>query len=456
MLRTSQNLLVIILALASLPAGSEGIRAEPLTLYANATLIDGTGSPPRPHQDILVRGERIIAIASRGQIADVHVRNARRIDLSGQFIMPGLIDSHVHLATPPDPAKAMARLSRAVYGGVTAVRDMADDLRSVAELARAARAGEIASPDIVFAAVMAGPSFFADARAAAVSAGYIPGTAPWMQAVDNRTDLREAVAIARGTGASAIKIYADLDGPQVNAIASEARRQHMHVWAHGAVFPASPAEIVAARPEVVSHICYLAYELEPVMPAAYERRIAVSPALPKGDDDPVIGRLYEAMRRQGTIIDATGSLFVRAEAQRRTLPQRRPLRCNASQTIRLTRQAVRAGVPISTGTDYETDLSSLWPEVHDELFYLTRDVGMKPLEVIRAATLVGAQAAGQIDEMGTVASGKLANFIVLSQDPSIDIGNIRAIIMTVKRGRPYRRADYRPASRAKIADQIAE
>src|SRR5262245_32970826 len=111
------------------------VATEPeATLYTGATLIDGTGAPPRPNQDILVRGERIVAIAAHGASA---AGDAKRVDLSGRFVIPGLIDSHVHLATPPDRAQAEAILRRDLYGGVTAVRDMADDLRAVAELTRA-------------------------------------------------------------------------------------------------------------------------------------------------------------------------------------------------------------------------------------------------------------------------------------------------------------------------------
>ena len=66
--------------------------------------------------------------------------------------------------------------------------------------------GEIAGPDIYYAALMAGPGFFSDQRAAQVSAGGVPGHVPWMQAITDDTDLRLAVAQARGTYASAIKL----------------------------------------------------------------------------------------------------------------------------------------------------------------------------------------------------------------------------------------------------------
>ena len=422
-----------------------------LTLYADATVIDGTGAPAHPHQDILVRGERIVAIAPHGAIAEGAA--ARQVDLAGRYVIPGLIDSHVHLATPPNNIRARALLRRNLFGGVTAVRDMADDLRPIGELSREALTGEIPAPDIYYAALMAGPPFFQDKRVLAVSVGAKPGTAPWMQAIDDATDLRTAVTLARGTSATAIKIYADLPPRLVKAITEEAHRQNIRVWAHSAVFPTRPADVIAAGPDTVSHVCYLAYQREPVMLVAYEDHTPVNEALlAKQGDDPVISGLYREMLKRGTILDATGSLFVRYDAERKVHPERRPLRCTGPATTRLTQQAWRAGVPISTGTDHSYGADQQWPEVHDELFFLARDVGMPPLQVIRSATLIGAEAAGQVRDMGSIEQGKLANFVVLTRDPLADIANIRTIEMTVKRGRAYPRGDYRPATKAELGE----
>jgi len=409
-------------------------------LYSNATVIDGTGADPRPAQDILVSGERIVATGPHGSLA-AQAGDAATVDLTGRYVIPGLIDTHVHLATPPDRARALALLRRQLYGGVTAVRDMADDLRAVGDLARASLVGEIPAPDIYYAALMAGPPFFADERVLAVSRGFPAGTAPWMQAIDDATDLPRAVTLARGTSASAIKIYADLPAERVRAITAEAHRQHIMVWAHSDVFPARPAEVIDAGVDVVSHICYLAYEAQPRNLSRYEDHTPVDEArlAPRGDD-PVMGRLFAAMLARGTIVDATGSLFVIEEPKRRAAGN--PLRCTGATTIRLTRQAWQAGVPISTGTDFTNPASDPWPAVHAEIRYLAHDVGMPPLAVIHAATLVGARAAGQARDMGSIEPGKLANFVVLDADPVADIDNIERIEMTVKRGRAYRRADY--------------
>jgi cytosine/adenosine deaminase-related metal-dependent hydrolase len=190
MVRVLLSLCLILLPSSAL-AGEAAV-----TVYRNVTVIDGLGGPPRPGQDLLIQGERILAIRPTGQ----PVPEGARVETGqGRYVLPGLIDSHEHLATPPNRPFAEAQMRRDLYGGVTSVRDMADDLRQVADLARAARIGEIAGPDIHYAALMAGPSFFEDPRTHAVTQGAVAGKAAWMQSIDETTDLPMAIALARST-----------------------------------------------------------------------------------------------------------------------------------------------------------------------------------------------------------------------------------------------------------------
>lgn len=437
----------ILSLLVSLAAFTPAFAAEPQpVLYSGATIVDGTGAPPRAGQDLLVKGERIIAMGPVGSLnARGDAAGARRVALNGRTIIPGIVDSHVHLATPPNRVKAEAVLRRNLYGGVTMVRDMADDLRSVGELARASRVGEIPAPDIYYAAIMAGPSFFDDPRVSAASQGVKLGTAPWMQSIDEKTDLAEAITLVRGTSATAIKIYANLPPHLVAAITKEAQRQGVMVWAHSAIFPTRPAEGIAAGVDSVSHICYLAYQAEPGVHASYQDRTPVDEKYLR-PDDPVMAGLFREMLEKTILIDATGSLFVREEGPRRADPNGKPLRCTGKAVIELTKQAHAMGVPISTGTDFGLPASDLWPEVHEELLFLARDVGMKPIDVIRAATLNGAIAAGQQKDRGSLEAGKVADFVVLTKDPLADIANIRSVEMVVKRGREYPRSAYKPVT----------
>ncbi|MFC1418070.1 amidohydrolase family protein [Streptacidiphilus cavernicola] len=422
--------------------------AGALAVYRGATLLDGTGGPARPATTIVVAGQTIRTVGPDAEVPDVP--GAEVFELGGRFVVPGLIDSHQHLATPPNRALAESVLRRHVYSGVTAIRDMADDLRQVGDLARATRVGEIPGPDIHYAALMAGPDFFDDPRTWQVSQGEIPGTVPWMQAVTEQTDLSLAVALARGTHATAIKVYADLPGSLVAAIAAEARRQGIQVWAHGAVFPAGPGEVVAAGVDAVSHVTLLVHEAAEQPLTSYKDKPPIDYArFAEGGDDARLGALFQSMLEHGTVLDATACMWVWMEEQAEDDAGRARARLQDGLSARLTAQAYRAGVPISTGTDYETEPEHPYPALFDELTYLVRRCGIPAEQVIRSATLVGAMSMGAEAAMGTVESGKLANFAVLARDPLADIDNLRSIECTVKRGRRFERADYQAEHDAK-------
>ncbi len=412
------------------------------TIYRHASLIDGTGQSLEPDMAVITDGERISAVVPDRTLVPVELKGALQIDLAGRFLLPGFIDSHQHLATPPDRAEAEARLKRDIYSGITATRDMADDLRQIADLTRAARVGEIPSPDINYAALMAGPSFFNDPRTQAIAQGAIAGQVPWEQAIDSSTTMPLAVARAKGTYATAVKIYANLPADLVLAITKEAHRQKMRVWAHGMVFPATPRDVVDAGVDTVSHTCYLAYQPMAKRPRSYGDRFPINSSLFE-HDNPVMVALYKDMVQRGTILDAT--LHVYREVEAAALEEHKPPLCTVKLAGRLTNLAYRTGVEISSGTDGDTPLNEEWPSLFDEFELLHDAAGLPPMAVIKAATLTGAKAMGEESEMGSITKGKLANLVVLSANPLENIENLHSIMMTVKRGRIFKRSDYRAA-----------
>jgi imidazolonepropionase-like amidohydrolase len=415
-------------------------------VYRHAALIDGTGAPLRADMAVITDGERISAVVPDKALSAAQLSGARQVDLTGKYLLPGLIDTHQHLATPPDRPEAEARLKRDIYSGITATRDMADDLRQMADITRAARVGEIASPDIYYAALMAGPSFFDDPRTQAIAMGAVAGHVPWEQAIDASTDMPLAIARAKGTYATAVKIYANLPGDLVASITREAHRQGMQVWAHGMVFPATPVQVVGAGVDTVSHTCYLAYQAMAKRPDSYQHRFPVDASLFE-HDNPAMAALFANMRRRGTILDATLHVYreVEAAAKKRNLP---PL-CTVSLAGKLTNQAYRAGVEISSGTDGDTPIAEPWPALFDELELLHNAAGLPPMTVVQAATLTGARAAGAEKEMGSIEVGKLANFVVLAKNPLEDVRNFRTVQLTVKRGRAFPRNYLRSESPTK-------
>ncbi len=220
-------------------------------LLTHVGLIDGTGSTVQRDMTIAIAGKRITAIYPSG--SQPVPKGARVRELAGKYVIPGLIDAHVHITdAEPDIAHYKTFLHALLLGGVTGIRDMAGDDRLLQFLAEQANSDAFASPDIFYVALMAGPTFFQeDFRAQAASKGEPLGFAPWMQAITAKTDIPLAVAEAKGTGATGIKLYANLPAPLVAAITKEAHRQGLRVWTHATIFPAKPSDAVDAGVDTI-------------------------------------------------------------------------------------------------------------------------------------------------------------------------------------------------------------
>ncbi len=415
--------------------------ATPL-LLTHANVIDGTGSPAQANTTIVIEGARIQSIyPSDSQPVP---KGANVEDVSGLYVIPGLIDAHVHISdVEPDIAHYQAFLKALLLGGVTGIRDMAGNARLLGYLAQQTDTDAFAGPDIVYTALMAGPSFFAnDSRVQAAAPGTSVGTAAWMRAIDVQTDLPSAIAEAKGTGATAIKIYANLPASRVRAIATEAHRQGLRVWTHAAIFPAKPSDAVAAGADTISHSAYLVWEPVPNVPTDYGVRAHGDFKHIRPDAREILA-LFDAMKQYGTILDATLNIF-REEAEHQ------PTKVGAGimpWSYAVTKLAHERGVLVDTGTDgnglpndaqNNPDLNAM-PLVHAEMAMLVEHCGFTPLEAIRAATQIGAMAQGESATRGTVAKGMRADLVVLTDDPGIDIRNTTKIAFVVKNGIVYRR-----------------
>ena len=434
-----KRILPLLLCLFAWPV--QAAAPKPL-LLTHVGLIDGTGSPVQRDMTIVIKDEHIAAVyPGAGQPVP---KNADVRDLSGKYVIPGLIDAHVHITgAGPDIAHYQTFLHALLLGGVTGIRDMAGDDRLLQFLAEQANSHAFVSPDIFYVALMAGPTFFKeDGRARDASKGEPLGFAPWMQAITAKTNIPLAVAEAKGTGATGIKLYANLPVALAEAITSEAHRQGLRVWAHATVFPARPSDLVDAGVDTVSHSPYLVWEAAPSVPNDYKMR-AMGDFEHVRPDAPRILALFDAMKKRGTILDATLLVF-RNEAEHH------PQNVGAGivpWSYAVTKLAHQRGVLIDAGTDDAgfphgkdgPDLDRM-PSVHREMALLVEHAGFTPLQAIEAATEVGAAALGQSAKRGTITPGKLADLVVLDADPSRDIGNTTKISFVIKNGRVYSRA----------------
>lgn len=435
---------------------SPGLPAkDKVVVYSGAAVIDGTGGPLRPGMAIITRGERIEAIVPQAELK--LPPGAEVVDVKGQYALPGFINSHEHLATPPNRKFAEAMMRRDVYGGVTAARCMGDDLRALAELARASRLAEIPGPDLYYSALFAGPDFMQDPRMIACMQG-VNGVAPWIQAIDDKTDLANAVTLAKGTGAIAIKIYANLPPALVAKIVAEAHRQGMQAWAHGMVFPTTPREVIDANPDTVSHTGYLAYEAVEKRPQRYQERekFPIDPAPFINGDNKIMASLFDLMKERKIILDATNYVFETIEQMRARDPENAPPPpyCSSRLAELLTAQAYKHGVLISAGTDSFAPAEDPYPALQGEIEILVRKVGMTPMDALRSATLISAMSMGQQAEMGTLERGKLANIVFLSANPLEDIGAVSQVALTVKRGAQYPRKNYVPVTNDEVEGRL--
>ncbi len=411
--------------------------AAAVTVLRDVTMIDGLGNPPRPGTTLVIRDGRIADIIAAGETSPP---GAIDLDVAGKYVMPGLIDAHVHLASTDRPRGVLNALMQAtLLGGVTSVRDMGGNGALVAELARAAELPGAASPAIFTAAVFAGPEahWFTDRRAPFFANHGPLAEAPWLVRVDRRTNIRDAVTRAKAFGATGVALDSFLTRSSVGDIANEARRQGLQVWSQSTVIPATPGDVVRARPTTMSHADQLVWQGRAGVPEALFGRPggieAAMTAVPP--DAGPIRDVLQSMRERGVMLEPT--LYIGAQAAGLA---------GDSDRVRIDRQvaygaavtalARETGVWIVAGTDA---LGGSTPNLHAELQLLVARAGLTPLEAIRAATFNAARAIGQAGELGSIEVGRRANLVVLDRNPADDIRNTQTIVLVVRDGVVHRR-----------------
>ncbi|HVU57505.1 MAG TPA: amidohydrolase family protein [Puia sp.] len=421
---------ILTLFIAGLAVFANAQIALPAYALTNVQIIDAGHRTPLARQTILVRGGVIDQVFPDGsrQLPD----SVPVMDMRERYIIPGLIDTHVHLATDPsgvdNRTATLNVLSRMLYSGITSVRDMAGDARVLAGLSRDAGTGEILSPDIYYSALMAGPDFFTDPRTVVSTRGGVAGRMPFMQAVSDSTQLPLAIAAAKGTGATGIKLYADLSGKEVAAIVAEAHRQGIKVWGHAWLFPAIPSDLVRAGVGSLSHAPLMAGEMlyRPAfgnVPDAW-KKAGLSEVFWRDSVAARMDVLFKLMKQHNTLLDATMITYQRwAQSDSSML-------WDYELTKRVTAAAYKAGVKICAGTDDDQEQF-----VQYEIKLLVKDAGFSPIDALISATQYGAEAIGIEGTHGMVAAGKVADLVVLDKNPLADLDNLDAVYLVVKGGK---------------------
>ena len=391
--------------------------ASPDTLVlSGARIIDGTGTEPVRGRSVVVEKGVITAV-----VEDARAPRGHGVDLAGHTLLPGLINSHVHLClgAEADPARAMReeplaltaikallRARETARAGVTTVRDLGG--REYAELAarRAIQEGLIDGPRIVAAG-----------RPVCMTGGH----GHWLgREADGPDDARKAVREQLKAGADVIKIIAtggvltpgvEPGSPQMTfeemrAAIEEARKAGRRTAAH-AMAATGISEAIDAGITSIEHGVYLTEEI-----VAHMRRDGTF--------------LVPTLNAPAAI--ATGGLAAGIpEYMVRKSEQVVPPHVASFQL------AHRAGVRIAAGADSGTPLNfhgSLLPELTLMVKY-----GMTPLEAIRSGTVTAADCLGLGEVTGRVAPGYAADLIAVAGDPAERIETLADLKLVLVNGR---------------------
>lgn len=383
LLRTS--LVLTACAIASLDAQAPPTSPEPLTLV-NASVVDVTAGTVRRAQYVVLRDGRIESIAAT---APPVAAASRRIDLGGRYVVPGLIDAHVHIASPP-------AMRAALESGVTTVRSAGVSSFADVGLRELVKKGVLAGPDVLAAGYHVRPQPAVEAFMDAPDLGDL--LAPGLTTSDA---LRRFVRMNLGRGVDWIKVLAteragtpDTDPRKQVYTESElalvvaeasARGAGVLAHAHGAE---GAAAAVRAGVRSIEHGTYLTDETLVLMAQKGTYFIPTADVMndlaePGGDYD------NAGLQRRGQMM--------------------KPI------VVDTIRRAKAAGVKVGAGTDTAYGPTSI-ARVGREIGELVA-AGLTPLQALQAATTVNAAMLKLERRIGQVAPGFEADLVVVDQSP---------------------------------------
>jgi imidazolonepropionase-like amidohydrolase len=385
-------------------------RARPTALCA-AWLFDGTQATLRPDPVVVIEGSTIMSVGLGVAAPD----DAHVVDLGGTTLMPGLIDTHVHLAfdASTDPVGALARRNdqaaleamrragrTALLGGVTTVRDLGDrgylslDLRDTAAMPTVVAAGPpITTPGghCHFLGGVAEPG--ADGIQAAVR-----------QHAERGVDIIKIMASGGQLTPGTRQELPQFTVEELRAAVDEAHRVGLPVTAH-AHAAQGIRNAVEAGVDGLEHATFWSED---------------------GIDEP--GDMIEAIARKGIVVGATvGLVPIAGVTPPAAVLKRMPY------VIANTRRMQQAGVRVVAGTD--AGISPLKP--HDALRYAVPqlvNLGMTAADVLMTITSVAAKICGLAHRKGRIAVGYDADILAIEGDPARDPGAIHRVRAVYRTG----------------------
>jgi imidazolonepropionase-like amidohydrolase len=446
-------------------------RTQPSSIaITHVTVIDGTGAAPKPDFTVVVESSRISATgpsASQTIPAD-----AKIIDGSGKFLIPGLADMHIHLTGAGEPGGSREFIiPLLIANGITTVRDMGGRVDLLKALRAEINSGKRPGPQIFFT----GP--------------YLDGNPPSFQpsiVVQNATEGTAAVRELKAEGVDFIKVQSRLLPDPYYAIASEAKKLGIRFVGHvpDSITAAAASDAGQASIEHLTGVLLdcstreqdlRQRQLQPVpvrqnlaiaserawnkeLLDSYSPQLAeslvekvrsnqtwqvptfptlvhlgyVTPETDLGDDPRMkyvplaLRQIWEEVRKQRLDRYNTEDFALRAESIRRLLE--------------LVGKMNAHKVPIMAGTDAAAPNVFPGSALHEDLAYLVQ-AWLTPMEALKSATIKPAEFLGLTAEQGTIEAGKRADLVLLDANPLDDIHNTQKIRAVVLNGKLFDRSD---------------
>src|ERR671918_1196235 len=408
-----------------------------------ATLIDGTGTSPKTNAVIIIYDNKIIAVTNQTNYEhnllsndrDRSLTNERVLNLTGRYIMPGLFDTHAHVAgvrkNSYDQATSENMLGMLINSGATTIRNPGGLTNESVQLREGVLDWDLKGPEIFTAGRL-------------LNTPEIP--VPFVEKqVTTVEEVREEVRNQAEAGVDFIKLYVGMKAELVKAAIDEAHIQGIKVIGHlyltswtdaanlGIDFlthgvPISPFLLSEDQQRIFNrtggggpfdHSLWLdlidlnSTEIRNMIESLVQNRIPV---------DPTLG-IYEAIFKQGLLPD----------------PQNEE---RWSKVLQLTKMLHDSGVKILSGSDIPNLELVPGDSLHRELELLV-EAGINTSDVIKIATKNGAEALDLINQTGTIEPGKQADILILSANPIEDIENTKRIDAVISNGRIIERSNIR-------------
>jgi len=430
--------------------------ASSTLIIHDVTVIDGTGTPAKPHQTVIVEDGKIVAIDNSG-MGFAGKLLGKHVDGSGKFLIPGLWDMHVPMVFGDwFPHGKEITLPLFIANGITGVRDMGGELEVLQRWRREISEGKLIGPRIVMSCPMLDgpkPRF------------------PSSIAIKTSEDGRRAVDDLKQRGVDFIKLQSLIPREAVFAIADEAKKQGISFVGH-VPDAVRASEASNAGQKSFEHLIGIfegssPLEDEFIQGAKTEKQFlstydpkraaALFALLAKNQTWQCPTLVWE---RGGNLIDETdfagdtrakyvpGSWKtvtwkrftdqVEHDFNTDDLATRKRF---VKKELEVVKAMHNAGISFLAGTDTPPGVY-IFPgfSLHEELQRFVA-AGFTPMEALQTATLNPAKFLGMEDRLGTIEKGKLADLLLLNANPLDDIANTRKIEAVIVNGRYLPRAE---------------